>query len=276
MDASELFSLDGNKGHCPVEVSVAEILAGQPVASPCSGRVGVLLVHGLNGGKSDMEELGALLQAQGWCVELILLPGHGTDVRDMLPIGWAEWAQAVREALHELRERCDHVFLVGHSLGGALCLHMAASEPVAGLVTMCAPISMYPGMLAAVRVVKRFTPWLPTLREDVRDKEARRRYARGVYRHTPMAPVESMLQYLPLLRAELPNVTAPILIMTAIHDHVVPARDGRTIYRLIGSQEKQLVTFHRSYHVIMKDHDREEVFERTLAFIQRHLPSTSS
>ncbi|GLV58759.1 esterase [Dictyobacter sp. S3.2.2.5] len=276
MDASKSFSPDGDKGHRPVVVNAAEILAGQAAASPCFGRVGVLLVHGLNGGKSDMEELGALLQEQGWCAELILLPGHGTEVRDMLPIGWAEWAQAVREALHELRERCDHVFLVGHSLGGALCLHMAASEQVTGVVTMCAPISMYPGMLAAVRVVKRFTPWLPTLREDVRDKEARRRYARGVYRHTPMAPVESMLQYLPLLRAELPNVTAPILIMTAIHDHVVPARDGRTIYRLIGSQEKQLVTFHRSYHVIMKDHDREEVFERTLAFIQRHLPLASN
>ncbi|GER88451.1 esterase [Dictyobacter vulcani] len=239
------------------------------------GSVGVLLVHGLNGGKGDMAELEAILQAHGLSTELILLPGHGTHVRDMLPIGWAEWAEAVRTALHRLQERYERVFLIGHSLGGALCLHVAASEQVAGLITMCAPISMFPGMLTGVRLVKRFTPWLPTLREDVRDPEARRRYTQGVYRHTPMAPVESMLQYLPLLRAELPSVTAPILIMTAIHDHVVPARDGRMIYRLIGSQEKQLVTFHRSYHVIMKDHDRDEVFARTLTFIQHHLPAKS-
>jgi carboxylesterase len=129
---------------------------------------------------------------------------------------------------------------------------------------------MYPGMLTAVRLVKRVTPWLPTVREDVRDPIARRAHTRNVYRRTPMAPVESMLQYLPLLRAELPSVTVPILIMTAIHDHVVPARDGRAIYRLVGSREKHLVTLHNSYHVIMKDHDREEVFARTLAFIQRH------
>jgi hypothetical protein len=32
-----------------------------------------------------------------------------------------------------------------------------------------------------------------------------------------MVPVECMLQYLPLLRAELPRVTVPILIMTAYH-----------------------------------------------------------
>ncbi|GHO87875.1 alpha/beta hydrolase [Dictyobacter formicarum] len=273
MDAHKLPSVEHNRSHHPSITNLVEILTDQLVMPPCPDRVGVLLVHGLNGGKSDMEELGELLQAQGLCTEVILLPGHGTDVRDMLPIGWPEWAQAVRSALHALQERCEHVFLIGHSLGGALCLHVAASEQVTGLVSMCAPISMYPGMLTAVRVIKRFTPWLPTVREDVRNRQARRKYTRGVYRHTPMAPVESMLQYLPLLRAELPNVTAPILIMTAIHDHVVPARDGRTIYRLIGSQEKQLVTFHRSYHVIMKDHDRDEVFARTLAFIQRHLPA---
>jgi carboxylesterase len=60
------------------------------------------------------------------------------------------------------------------------------------------------------------------------------------------------------------------LIMTSIHDHVVPARDGREIYLHIGSKEKHLVTFYRSYHVIMKDYDREEVVAKTTTFILRH------
>jgi carboxylesterase len=75
---------------------------------------------------------------------------------------------------------------------------------------------------------------------------------------------------LPQLREELPQIAAPALIVTAVHDHVVPARDGREIYRRIGSQEKHLVTFHRSYHVVMKDHDRDELYDKTLAFILRH------
>jgi len=72
------------------------------------------------------------------------------------------------------------------------------------------------------------------------------------------------------LRVELPHITAPALIITSLHDHVVPARDGREIYRLIGSREKHLVTLHHSYHVVMKDHDRKEVFDKTLAFVQQH------
>src|SRR5947207_8069422 len=89
-----------------------------------------------------------------------------------------------------------------------------------------------------------------------------------------MRAVESLLQYLPQLWEELPHVTAPSLIITGIHDRVVVARDGREIYRRIGSQDKYLVTFHRSYHVVMRYHDREEVFAKTLAFISSHAGRT--
>jgi carboxylesterase len=231
---------------------------------------GVLLVHGLNGSRRDLAELEMILQDQGMLTMNMLLPGHGVHVRAMLSLGWHEWAAAVRDELNALKQRCDVVFIVGHSLGGALALHTSAHEEVAGIVTMCAPIHMYPWTRLVVRIAKRLTPLVPTIREDVRDPAARRRYTRDVYRWTPMGPVESLLQFLPTLRAELPRVTAPALIMTSLHDHVVPARDGREIYRHIGSREKHLVTLHHSYHVIMKDYDREEVFAKTTAFILRH------
>ncbi|GAC1616461.1 MAG: alpha/beta fold hydrolase [Ktedonobacteraceae bacterium] len=232
--------------------------------------IGVLLVHGLNGSRRDFAELEMVLQERGMLTSNVLLPGHGGHVRDMLPLGWHDWANAVRAELNALKQRCDVVFLVGHSLGGALCLHMAAHEEVAGVVTMCAPLHMHPLTHLGVHIARRLTPLLPTLREDVHDPAARRRYTRDVYRWTPMMPVASMLEFLPTLRVELPRITAPALIMTSIFDHVVPARDGQEIYRHIGSKDKHLVTFHRSYHVIMKDYDREEVFTKTTAFILSH------
>ena len=232
--------------------------------------IGVLLVHGLNGSRRDMAELEKVLQERGMVTNNMLLPGHGVHVRAMLPLGWHEWADAVQTELQELKRSCDVTFLVGHSLGGALSLHVAAHEDVGGIVTMCAPLHMHPLTHWGVRLAKYVTPLMPTLREDVRDPDARRRYTRDVYHWTPMRPVESMLRFLPTLRAELPQITVPALIMTSIHDHVVPARDGREIYRHIGSKEKHLVTFHRSYHVIMKDYDRAEVFSKTTAFILQH------
>jgi carboxylesterase len=242
----------------------------QPAFTPARPRIGVLLVHGFNGSQKDFAEVEARLLERGMIVVNMLLPGHGSKIKEMLQSGWEDWSQAVHEELRTLKQRCDVVFLVGHSMGGALSLHVAAHEEVAGIVSICAPLYMHPGLKIAVRAVKYITPLLPTLREDIHDHEGRRLYRRDSYRWTPMQPVESLLQFLPHLREELPQITAPALIMTSIHDHVVPARDGRDIYRRIGSREKHLVTFHRSYHVVMKDYDREELFDKTLAFIQLH------
>lgn len=239
-------------------------------SSPSQPLIGALLVHGLNGNKSDMVEIEEILSANGIVVENVLLPGHGSHVRDMLPLGWNEWSAAVSTEVTALKQRCEYVFLIGHSLGGALCLHVAAHEEVAGVVSMCAPLHMRPWLRSAVQIAQYVTPLVPTLREDIRNPAARRKYTRDVYRWTPMAPVASMLKFLPQLQQELPQVTVPVLVIAAVHDHVVPVRDAYEIYRLLGSAEKQLVTLHRSYHVVMKDHDQEEVFARTLAFVQRY------
>ena len=158
----------------------------------------------------DLDRLQAVLINQG-----TEPAGHGSHVRAMLPLGWPEWSAAVRCEFYALKKHCDHVFLIGHSLGGALCLHIAAHEDVAGVVAICAPLYMRPWLRSAVHIAKHITPLVPTLREDIRDPIARRKYTRDVYRWTPMAPVANMLKHLPLLRHELPHMRVPALVIAA-------------------------------------------------------------
>jgi esterase/lipase len=144
-------------------------------------------------------------------------------------------------------------------------LHLAASEQITGIIMICAPAYVYPGMLPVARLVESFTPVPPVLSEDLR------RSALSEHDTIPMAPVESILHYWPLLRTELPSVTAPFLIMTAVHDYyVVSARDAQAIYRSVGSQEKYLVKFGQSDCLLADDAGPEEVFARILDFIQSH------
>ena len=219
-----------------------------------------------------MAEVESALHTEGMVTTNMVLPGHDPDVRQKFSIEWKEWTEAVSSELAVLKQKSGTVFLVGHSLGGALALYTAAHEEVAGVVTMCAPLRMYPIVAPLVHMIKTITPFLPVLREDVSNPQARRRYTHraGTPRWVPVQSVESLFQFLPHVRTTLPEVTVPALIMLAGRDHVVPARDSHEIYRTIGSQEKDLVIFHRLSHVLMKDYDREEVYAKITAFIKRH------
>src|SRR5947207_5855816 len=157
--------------------------------------IGVLLVHGLNGSRRDFAELELALQDRGMLTNNMLLPGHGTHIREVLSLGWQDWADAVRAELIALKQRCDVVFIVGHSLGGSLALHMAAHEEVAGIVIMCAPLHMHPLVHLGVHIAKHFTAMVPTIRKDVHDLGARHKYARDSYHWTSMRPVASLLQF---------------------------------------------------------------------------------
>lgn len=243
--------------------------AGQPVTlQSTTPDAGVLLIHGLHGSLRDMAEVEEVLQRHNLITRSMLLPGHGSQAADLHTKGWPEWEAAVLEEFQALQQQCQHVFLVGHSLGAALALHTAAHQDVAGLVSMCAPLELYRWLKPLMGAAKRVLPLAPFLSEKLPHRADRAE--KPPLLASRIRPVESILEYLPVLREELPRITAPVLIMTSVRDQLVPARNGRIIYHLVGSREKYLVTFHHSYHVIMKDHDREEVFAKTEAFILRY------
>ncbi|GAW32853.1 carboxylesterase, partial [Carboxydocella sp. JDF658] len=65
------------------------------------------------------------LAAQGWTVQVPLLPGHGTDVEELARTCWRDWGAAAEKAVVELRQKCDRVYLAGLSMGGLISLYLA-------------------------------------------------------------------------------------------------------------------------------------------------------
>jgi carboxylesterase len=233
--------------------------------------IACLLVHGLNGGPHDMAELAAALEARGIATDNILLPGHAMHHRQAARFGWSDWVQAARERFDALAQRYSRVAIVGHSMGGALALYLAATDPrVAGLAALCAPIQLYAGLAPMVRAIHKLLPFFPLMSEDIRDPAERRAYRQTKRaRFGAMAPVHSLLKALPTLRANLTRVRCPALIVAARNDHVVPARDGRVIFDAIGSSDKQFVVLDRSWHVVTRDLERDLVTARVVEFVER-------
>jgi carboxylesterase len=233
-------------------------------------RPAVLLMHGFNGEPLDMRELEEHAHSLGFATRNLLLPGHGTCARDLARTTWSDWTGSAFTATSELQERHGRVVLVGHSMGAALALHVAAHNPaVAGVVALCPPLHMHFGEVELTALGRLITPYLPTLREDVCDRDAQLRYARKAYRWTPLAAVHSLFRALPELKLELARVRCPALVVCARNDHVVPMRDGVETYQLLGSADKELLVLERSYHVVTKDYERGIVFQRVGDFAER-------
>lgn len=236
------------------------------------GRGVCVLTHGINGIPDDLDELGAALRERGYETEFLTLPGHGTTIHDMARHGWDEWLEAVEDVAdvalaREATSSGRPVFLIGHSLGAALTLAAASRRPtLGGVVAMCPPVRLASSLTPAVGALRRVTPFIPAWGEDIRDLKRRLTIRRGTYRWTPTSSLHSMLRALPGLRRQLSDVTSPSLVISARHDHVVPVRDAREAYALLGAESKRLVVLERSYHAVARDIERHLVFEHVSTF----------
>ena len=83
------------------------------------------MVHGFTGNPQSMRPLAQALAAEGYTVELPLLPGHGTAVEDMVRTRWSDYVEAAEAAYLDLARRCEAVVVVALSMGGTLACWLA-------------------------------------------------------------------------------------------------------------------------------------------------------
>ena len=223
-----------------------------------------------------MRPLGAALAGRGFPVRAVRLAGHATDVADLAGTRWTDWAASAEEGLAQLARDVPRVALAGMSMGALLALHLAATRPteVAGLVLYGTPL-----FLGDVRV--RMLPWIARLPwaarryatipkepgPDIADPVARA--ASRSYQAMPLTAILELLRLQGIVRRELPRVRQPALLLHGRHDHSVPLANLDQLRRGLGSRDVETHILERSWHVITVDYDRDEVAERTAAFLER-------
>jgi len=107
--------------------------------------VGVLMVHGIQGGPKQFDFIKAALP-DSYLVNCPTLPGHGKDIKEFRRSGNAQWLAAVREAAEQMRPQCDRLFYVGHSMGCLLGILVSQQQPSLfdGLLLRCCPYKTHP------------------------------------------------------------------------------------------------------------------------------------
>lgn len=259
---------------------MAKATATIPGAGPWSatgegerGRVGVAVIHGFTGNPLATRPLGEHLAAAGYTVEVLRLPGHGTDAKDMATTRYRDYRAAVSAVIDDLAGRCDQVILVGHSMGGTLALDLASARPddVAGVVTINASIldrtdplaRIAPLLQYLIPMVPRDLAGLPT--NDV----ALAGVEEGAYAKVPAKSGQSLMREFPRIRSQMLDLTQPLLVVHSPQDHTVPPENAAAIVEYAGSPDVTELVCERSYHVPMIDHDAEMLAEAVTDFVAR-------
>lgn len=242
-----------------------KVLEGAEEFSLGQGPTGVLLVHGFTGSPDSMRPLGDFLAHKGLGCFGIRLPGHGTTWEDLGTRTSTEWVEAVELAYQKMKTEHDEVFVVGLSFGVALSLDLAARHPeIPGLVSIAGFLLTKDPRRVLAPVISKLIRSVPAVGNDICDPNGKEL----CYDKVPTAAAYTMLKFVKTVRAELPEVKCPVLIMHSHNDHTAHPDNAKLIHDRVSSTDKQLVWLDKSYHVLTLDHDRHEVYERTYEFIQ--------
>ena len=243
----------------------AAIMPGAEPFSAAGGPAGALLVHGFCGSPFSMRRTAARLADRGLTVEAPLLPGHGTAIEDLLPLGWADWSSAVEEAYTKLRVRCPRVAVVGHSVGGALACWLAERHPcVRGIAVVNPLVQPFEEELrsgARILLEEGTAVWRGDP-PDTADPTA----SFPTYGGTPLAAFLSLNDGVEEVALGLGRITCPVLCISSREDHVVPSANGDLLVSSVSGPSAR-VWIERSYHNAMVDFDHEEVEQRVEAFV---------
>jgi carboxylesterase len=235
------------------------------------GQAGCLLIHGFTGAPKEMRWIGEFLNDQGLHCLGVRLAGHATRPEDMIRSRDTDWMTSIEEGYHLLRGVTDRIYLVGLSMGGMLALLMSTRLQVGGVVAMSTPYRLpydYPPWL--IRALSLVVKYQPKGKDEPGatwfDKSA---YAEHVsYPQNPVRSGAELQRLAREMRAALPRVEVPVLLMHSKNDTYVLPENMECISADLGASEVRKLYVTESGHVVTRDAAREEVFRAAFEFIQ--------
>ena len=217
--------------------------------------------------------MGEALHQQGYTCLGVRLAGHATLPEDMIRAHWTDWTASVEDGYQILCGLSSNIFLVGLSMGGILSLLMSTKLNVKGVIAMSTPSRLpsdYPTWF--LQFISLFIKYHRKSKgapgSGWFDKTAY--HSHIAYPQNPVRAAVELKKLTLEMRAALPRVNVPVLLMHSRDDKYVLPENMEDIYSaLTSATDKTKIYLTGSGHVLPRDASREQVFQSAIEFIQR-------
>ena len=135
---------------------------------------------------------------------------------------------------------------------------------MSGLVVVNPSLAGDNPLIPFTPVLKYLIRAIPSIGGDIKKPGAQE----GALKKTPVASVATLPKMWKTTTAGLASVTQPVLVYRSTVDHVVGPASMRVLTSALPAAEVRLLA--ESYHVATLDNDAPEIFDGTLAFVQKH------
>lgn len=230
-------------------------------------KVAVLLLHGFTSSLDTVNGLLPSLEKAGIPYRMPVLRGHMQTPEALREVTWRDWVDDARDALLDLEREGLPIVIVGLSMGGLVALNLTAEHPrsVIGVVTVAACMEFRHPLIPYLGLLKRTVKNWPSS-PDYADPSLAELCTN--YPSFPLTSFASLYEFREVVKEVLPYLKAPVLVIQSTRDPVVRPDAADQIKKRVGGP-CEVRWFEVSHHEMMRDVEREQVFEEIMAFTAR-------
>lgn len=229
----------------------------------------MVVLHGFTGSPASFIPQVDALIAEGFRVEVPLLPGHGTTVDDLAETRFDHWWKEASSAIERVIAEGLPTFVMGLSMGGTLTLKAGVTfDELKGLIMINPAIEPPAASFfdLARSLVEGGNKFLPAVGSDIK-KEG---ISEPSYPETPIEAAISLFESFDEIVEGLPSIKVPALLFNSVEDHVVPTSTSEFLVSKYGAKIER-IWLKDSYHVATVDNDSEFITQRSLEWIRANL-----
>ena len=164
-----------------------------------------------------------------------------------------------------MREKCKHIFLAGHSMGGILSLILGCKHKIDGIITIGAPVGINQ---FGAKLAPFFSIFLKYRAIDWKELKRESNGKWVGYQKIPLNIVKKINRLIKEMKNSLSEIKCPVLLMQGRKDAVIKKYSMDFLLQNLNTKTKKAIWLENNDHPILLSPDHDIIVSEIVKFIK--------